>query len=130
MLCPSWGYKGQSRWHEKKSLVVVWIGQTTIGNNDSFHPSIHEDVDLHEVESNFVCSLYFSVYYIMKKMVDDWSERMFPHMGGAGEKEMRATSEWTWRRETEEITRMRARDTAIIFTTVPVDLHYFNLYLS
>ena len=51
-------------------------------------------------------------------------------MGGAGEKEMRATSEWTWRRETEEITRMRARDTAIIFTTVPVDLHYFNLYLS
>lgn len=29
--------------------------------------SIYEDADLHEVENNFVYSLYFSVYYIMKK---------------------------------------------------------------
>ena len=59
MSCPSWGYKGQSRWHEKKPLViVVWIGQTTIGNNDS----IHEDADLHEVENNFVYFV-FSVYH-------------------------------------------------------------------
>jgi len=56
-------------------------------------------------------------------MADDWSKRMFPHMGGAGEKEMRASDERE-RRETEEIIN---QDIIHNCTSTGTCLHYFNL---
>ena len=59
-------------------------------------------------------------------MADDWSERMFPHMGGAGEKEMRATSERE-ERDTEEIIRTRERATVDLHVFLPVPAYIISI---
>ena len=127
MLCPSWGYKGQSRWHEKKPLVVVvvWIGQTTIGNNDSI-PSMRDPTSM---KSKTTCILFVFFSCIIKRR---WrvigAKGCFRTWEVCG-RERDACEQRGEKKSSMHQCRGRERDTAIIqnCTSRPTFEHYFNL---